>query len=58
MGFKNVRGAYMVTPDAVGFRNLGEGMKDPNIVFSGHCGPFTRDGVSVEVSIARLEHES
>lgn len=37
---------------------LGEAMKDPNIVFSGHCGQYSRDGISVEVSIARLEHEA
>lgn len=33
-------------------------IKDPNIVFSGHCGRYSRDGISVEVSIARLEHEA
>lgn len=30
-------------------------MKDPNLVFSGHNGPFSRDGITVEVSIVRLE---
>lgn len=33
-------------------------MKDPNIVFSDHCGRFSRDGISVEVAIVRLEHET
>lgn len=30
-------------------------MKDPNLVFSGHSGHFSSDGITVEVSIVRLE---
>jgi len=41
-----------------GATERGATMKDPNIVFSGHCGQYSRDGISVEVSIARLEHEA
>lgn len=33
-------------------------MKDPNLVFSGHSGPFNRDGITVEVSIVRLDDET
>jgi hypothetical protein len=31
--------------------------RDPNIVISGLSGDFTKDGVTVEVHIVRLEHE-
>lgn len=31
--------------------------RDPNIVTSGLSGPVTRDGVTVDVQIYRLEHE-
>jgi hypothetical protein len=31
---------------------------DPNLVFSSHSGKMTKDGVTVEVSIIRLEHEN
>lgn len=55
--FKNASQAYKFA-SAKDLYEPGENMKDPNIVLSGHCGPFTRDGVSVEVSIVRLEHES
>jgi hypothetical protein len=32
--------------------------RDPNLVFSSHSGKKTQDGVTVEVSIIRLEHEN
>ena len=32
--------------------------RDPNIVYSGLNQRFTRDGVTVEVNIFRLEHET
>lgn len=31
--------------------------RDPNIVISGLSGDFTKDGVTVDVHILRLEHE-
>lgn len=31
---------------------------DPNLVISSHNGRLTRDGVTFEVSIVRLEHET
>lgn len=31
--------------------------RDPNIVISGLSGDFSKDGVTVEVHIVRLEHE-
>lgn len=31
--------------------------RDPNLVISSHSGKMTQDGVTVEVSIFRLEHE-
>jgi hypothetical protein len=31
--------------------------RDPNIVISGLSGDFSKDGVTVEVHIIRLEHE-
>jgi len=30
---------------------------DPNLVFSSQSGKMTQDGITVEVSIIRLEHE-
>lgn len=30
-------------------------MKDPELVFSGRSGPFSRDGITVQVSIVRME---
>jgi hypothetical protein len=32
--------------------------RDPNIVYSGLSGKVTRDGITVEVVIIRLEHET